>query len=336
MMIYEKLIENGYFVNYLGVSDIHEMTPSLTNILELDSKDFFTAFLNNNRNIYRLLSDTDIVVVNGEGTLHNTIKSSLNLLFLIYLSKVYLKKNVYLINHSCYPGGSTARSPSDFVYKKVYSVLDLVVSREIISSEIIKKHLKVPFVQGFDCLPLYIDKYFKEDQQKENDFILISGGVAFPKEKYKLVFDTILKASKTFKMKFLFGAKSNIAYEDLKLAKYIKEYFPQIEIVCAPSINEWLNQIKKSHCLISGRFHHSVAAAFFKVPFISFPSNTPKIKALCQMVEMDLPIEWEDNDFAKKLTKKINKNLSGNRKIITEKTKQKILKLAEKNFIFLS
>jgi polysaccharide pyruvyl transferase WcaK-like protein len=304
--------------------------------LELDSTNFIDVFLKNNRNIYRLLSDTDIIVVNGEGTLHNTIKSSMNLLFLTYISKVYLKKNVYLINHSCYPGGSTTPSPSDFLYKKVYSVLDLVVSREIISSEIIEKHLKVPFVQGFDCLPLFIDKYFNEDQQKKNDFILISGGVAFPKEKYKLVFDTILKTSKTFKIKFLFGAKSHIAYEDIKLAKYIKEYFPEIEIVCAPSINEWLNQIKKSQCLISGRFHCSVAAAFLKVPFISFPSNTPKIKALCQMVKMDLPIEWDDKDFKKKLTTEIKKNLSGKGKTITEKTKQKILKLAENNFIFLS
>ncbi len=54
----------------------------------------------------------------------------------------------------------------------------------------------------------------------------------------------------------------------------------QIDIVYAKSTDEWLSYIKNASILVSGRFHHSIAAFCFGVPYVCFDGNSPKTKLL--------------------------------------------------------
>ena len=56
--------------------------------------------------------------------------------------------------------------------------------------------------------------------------------------------------------------------------------YGKINIYYARNLDEWLSVIKNAKMLISGRFHHSIAAYTFGVPYKVYDSNTPKTTAL--------------------------------------------------------
>ena len=46
-------------------------------------------------------------------------------------------------------------------------------------------------------------------------------------------------------------------------------------------------EIGSAACLISARFHHSLAAIAQQTPVIAFPSNTPKVEATVEMLGLE-------------------------------------------------
>ena len=50
----------------------------------------------------------------------------------------------------------------------------------------------------------------------------------------------------------------------------------RLEVVYAENVDEWLDYIKNSELLISGCFHHSIAAYALNIPYITYASHSPK------------------------------------------------------------
>jgi hypothetical protein len=57
-------------------------------------------------------NNADLLVVNGEGTLHGVSDNVRGLLYFVYAAAQRLGKRVQIINHSCYPeDGATLTDP---------------------------------------------------------------------------------------------------------------------------------------------------------------------------------------------------------------------------------
>ena len=86
-----------------------------------------------------------------------------------------------------------------------------------------------------------------------------------------------------YRISLLLGARGYPAHDDTQFAAAILAAGNgKIDVVLASSEFEWLQNIRDADLLVSGRFHHSIAAACMQTPFIVLPSNTPKIEGLMQ------------------------------------------------------
>jgi polysaccharide pyruvyl transferase WcaK-like protein len=60
--------------------------------------------------------------------------------------------------------------------------------------------------------------------------------------------------------------------------------------VDARSLAEWFGAIAGAAAVVSGRFHHTIAAASMGTPFVMLGSNTPKNEGLSRMLGVASPV----------------------------------------------
>ncbi len=75
-------------------------------------------------------------------------------------------------------------------------------------------------------------------------------------------------------------------------------------MIDTPSALAWLQTIATARILISGRFHHTIAAAVLGTPSVTFSSNTPKIEEIRQTLGLEPPLAF-DGQLAGNLRERI-------------------------------
>ncbi len=96
-------------------------------------------------------------------------------------------------------------------------------------------------------------------------------------------------------------------------------------------MEEWLNVIHEARILISGRFHHSIAAFCLNTPFIALNSNTHKVHAICSLLGQEPPFLFSDPDLFAQLVMRTKAILAAPLTDNQAKMEQ-ICELTEKNF----
>ena len=296
--------------------------------------DFFNqgnlvTFISHNNEFSELVKTCDIVIVNGEGTLHGIKNGPLSLLYIIYVAKNIFSKHVQIINHSAYPNDteSTEDTPASMLYKRIYNDVDFVAVREPVSATIMRQ-FNIEITESFDCLPLYIKHCYPRGlKTSKSNIILLSGTAAWfnlnifttapqPSNEIKSGLYQIInilkhKIAEGYEIKFLFSSISHPAKDDQEMMHFLSENMGEnLQIIYASNINEWLKHIEEAKLLISGRFHHSIAAACLGTNFIALNSNTPKILGLMQAIGHEEPLLYSNKNLTESLYKKINSKLT--------------------------
>lgn len=256
-------------------------------------------FSERNADVIAAIELADVIYVNGEGTLHGLGAAAVGLLYLCRIASARLDAPVRLINHSCYPDGLNTASPAAQLYASVYRGLDDVAVREGQSAALLAE-LSVDHRQTFDCLPLFVERYWSAAGQRsspspigrdsEGARIIIAGSVAWGQSRVVSQVATFAKrlAADGRRPVVLLGAAGFMAADDVAFAAALRaEAGEHVEFRYARSELEWLDEIAASDCVVSGRFHHTIAAAVLRVPFVVMDSNTPKIPALLSMLGID-------------------------------------------------
>lgn len=334
--IYDTLRERGYTVNWLDVRTTHAQAPRPATPKDFDDGKFASRFFQENKPIYHAVTEADVIVVNGEGTLHRINPAPVNLLYLMYACRKFLGKPVHLINHSFFPTGSEqAEDGADSLYRGIAATLTRIVPRETASAAVLQR-LGLNATQGFDCLPRFIHRHrFTATPAPEGPLVL-SGGVTLSQQgAAKMASALAPYAAAGRKVQFLTGAKSFPAREDATAFEAMRAVLPQLEWVDAPTMEAWLQTLAQASCLISARFHHTIAAATLGTPVISFPSNTPKVPAICAMFGIDAPLSLDAPDATETIRARLEQALGGQAPRARETTLQTILGLAENNFATL-
>lgn len=333
MEIYQTLNDLGYYVNWLSNRDVWGLYPSPLLLNNYDDCDFANRVFKGNRTLHTALIEADVIIVNGEGTLHHLDAGPRNLLYLMYAARRYLDKPVHLINHSCHPtGGDPLSEPALSLYGGVLRTLNLVVPRETHSAAILRD-LGVTARQGFDCLPRFIDRHGIAAESAEEGPLLLSGGIAMPEAAAHRIASVVARFVRPGqKVRFLSGAKAFPASEDNMHIARMREALPELEVVVARSMSEWLDEINRAACVISGRFHHTLAAATLRTPVITFPSNTPKIDAVCGMLGLDAPIAYDEPNFEGILELRLQELSNGRAGCVSAAARNEMVALAGQNF----
>ena len=155
-------------------------------------EDIFNKFCKSEPELISQIQAADILVINGEGTIHGGLRPGpLSLLYVAYIAKIHFKKNVQIINHQVYLKDLSPSHPSfglpSFhseeenneaaqIYDCVYQNLDFVAIREPISFEEVR-HWHPTSTLAFDCLPLYIKEHYPFCKKIKNcNKVLVMGG----------------------------------------------------------------------------------------------------------------------------------------------------------------
>lgn len=331
--IYYRLLERGYFVNYVSVKATHGLECYPETGEKFLDPGFAHQFTQANPTLLSALHEADIIVVNGEGTLHRLTKGSITLLYMIYLASKIMKKRVCLINHSCYPMGDTSRGDVDLLYQEALSGLHDIVIREPLSACFYQAH-SIPTREGFDSLPLFMGRHDLlglRTGEIDHDKIIICGGIAYSKSLLPTIASALSNSCGKASFDFLIGGKADLAQEDYDVLSQFKQAGLRINLKEAKNFTEWCGAIASAKFLISGRFHYTVAAMALGVPCITFPSNTPKTKGIYQMFDLDGYLEWDDESFSSKLNSLIVR-ASNEELILSNEQRVNMIEKAENNF----
>jgi polysaccharide pyruvyl transferase WcaK-like protein len=326
----ENIVKLGYNLTSVPITETYKIAGVPSEWEDFQSLEVFESFSKTNPELINKISVNEIVIINGEGTLHGLRPAPLCLLYVAYIAKKFLHKNVQIINHSVYPQDDLSLTDPKIItiYKEVYNSLDFIAIREPLSFELVK-NLGIPCEESFDCLPLYIKDHYKtSEHKKEKKILLIAGSAAwlhlniladdrgnieeFEKELGQFIAYIDEMATRGYEIKFLYGAQEYPAKDDRELISFIKprlNYF--CEIITAKSLTEWLSIVEQASLLVSGRFHHSLAAACLGTPFIALNSNTPKIMGLMKAIGHPLNLDYCDPDLKEhllQLTESIQKS----------------------------
>ncbi|RME33698.1 MAG: polysaccharide pyruvyl transferase family protein, partial [Deltaproteobacteria bacterium] len=280
------------------------------------------------------IEQADAVVVNGEGSLHGGSDLARTLLFLMHSAKTELGRPVHVINHSCYPDDSPQPTGSELesLYRQVYAELDTVAVREPVSASLMED-LGLQIVRSFDCLPLYVDLYRNDIVRDEPRELVLAGSVAWKGEMLKALCALVeqLGIERCF---FLYGAAAHPAADDHLAATQLKQALgDRFELIHATSESQWLATIASAKLFVSGRFHHSIAAAFLGTPFIVMESNTPKIQGLMSMLGLDVHVDSSRENAAERLidlAARLRQHPES--ALLTDETRRQLLQRAQKNF----
>ncbi len=338
LAIHDQLRQYWEKVVSVPINDTYSLSPVPETIEHFEDEQFFERFSSAYPEIIEKIRFADAVYINGEGTLHHISQVSLGLLYLAYIAKTKLGRYVSIINHSCYPDGYDSSNSRDsianIIYRKVYEQMDYLAVRETVSSDLLTI-LGLSVNQSFDCLPLYIEKHYRSHKQINNNDIVISGSVSWGDEtisQIAVLIDSLFERG--FKPILLLGSNAYPAGDDARLAAALHEIIGKTcELVYAQSEQEWLSRIDNAALLVSGRFHHTIAAAFLRTPFLVTESNTRKIEGLLDMLKIPSYISTEQENLSDVLLESAVRLMDDPAQgILMEDIRKNLLDLSTSNF----
>jgi polysaccharide pyruvyl transferase WcaK-like protein len=132
----------------------------------------------------------------------------------------------------------------------------------------------------------------------------------------------------------IFGANAFPAGDDSLFIKKMHNLLPdKIKLIHATSEVQWLSEISSSRLLISGRFHHSIAAACLRTPFVVLDSNTPKIDGLMEDLQLPTQLHCADQNISGDLEKLTHEIINAPESyLLKDEVYRSLLERAKNNF----
>lgn len=332
MALYNGLIAGGYAVTTFPVELTHSISLGACSIEDIASRIFLETFTSRHAILAQALRDADLVVINGEGTLHGNHPAPLNLLALAWLAKHRFGLPVHLVNHSCFPDSSTgiADPRVETFYESCTAACHRVVVREPLSAEVYRRFGR-EVTLGFDSLPLFADRYLQPSAPPESD-LLVGSGVSLTANETRAFVNTLSRMSPPgARIRFLAGARRREPPEDFRFVEALWQARFDVEILRPQTIQEWLDAVRGAQLMVTGRFHHLVAAAYFGTPVVTLRSNTPKSEGVCQMLGFAPPLVCSEACFPTSLAEAIEMARTGNGDKSTPNQQRALVELASRN-----
>lgn len=292
--LHEGLRTAGYVVDSVPITEINALGSLPKSMDDFDDDRVFEDFKVRNTELITRMAAATTVIINGEGSIHDLNQTAVALLYSAYIAKRRLGKHTQIVNHSCYPSSSNQPSAAaDALYRKVYEIIDYVAVREEHSAGVLAR-LGIDAVQAFDCLPLFVQRHPPVVQAASQRRVVMAGSVHLT----GALLDMLVRIAEDlqaqgYALEVLVGANAYLAQDDVQFVTALHSRLRgRYRLVAATSEAEWLGTIAGADLLISGRFHHSIAAACLGTPFVVTASNTAKIDGLLRRLGLAAEQVW--------------------------------------------
>jgi len=317
LALHTQLRRRSASVDSVPIQRLVQISERPMTLGDFDDDSFFERFSAANADVIAQLQRAETVFVNGEGTLHGVSAQSLSLLYVAYIAKRRFGHPVHIINHSCYPDDTDVAkdTPAFELYRRVYRVMDFIAVREPVSAQLMKD-VGITATEAFDCLPLFVRDHkslISCVDATQPRSVVIAGSAAWGAS-------AVVQALGKFIVKLhgtglhpvvLIGADAHLAADDVQFVTTLQRVAGgHFQLRNATSELEWLRSIADARLLVSGRFHHSIAAACLGTPFLLMESNTPKIAGLLQRLGADAFVSTLDASLSDTLFRKAQAILS--------------------------
>lgn len=305
MMIYRSLEERGFHIISFDALQTHRNTGSAPTLpRDKAMRPYLTELKKTNPALVEALNASDVVVVNGEGTLHRFHQGPRALLSLMRIAKL-LRKPVHLINHSCFPSGDPhpAAAEVENFYRYCLSDVDRIVVRDDWSAKAYDRW-SLPAERGFDCLPLYCSCFLPSVPEMPRSVVL-GGASWWNGTTAESLGRTLAKAlPRRSRVIFLAGGRDKEPEEDESHFRALKKNL-ELDIVRPSTFDEWMGWIKSAEVVVTGRFHHVIAAATMSTPIVATPGNTAKTNAVSAMLGLPAPLPLHGREFEDALVERL-------------------------------
>lgn len=293
LALHEQLRARNLAVDALPITHLNALAPLPAAASQFDDDTLFEAFRAANPALVARLAAVRIILVNGEGTLHDFGPTARALLYVIYIAATRLGRPVHIVNHSCYP--TTAGEPGlEDLYRKVYRAAAFVAVREENSLDHLAA-MGISATASFDCLPLFVARH-PVAVARDSGRVVMAGCARLDGPMLELLArlaEEVLAAGR--ELVFLAGANAWHAQDDAQLLAALQPRLRgRYRLVAATSEAEWLGTIAGAALLVSGRFHHSIAAACLGTPLLVAGSNTRKNDGLIDRLGLSRDAVWMD------------------------------------------
>ncbi|MBB5753921.1 polysaccharide pyruvyl transferase family protein [Prosthecomicrobium pneumaticum] len=279
--LHNLLLDDGYSVATLPVTLTHALAlpPTLAGLDPGAMRDAVQAAA---PAVAAALDQADLVVVNGEGTLHGLNRAPRNLLGLMHAAKVAFGKRTYLVNHSLFPADKAQDLEAEPIatYRPALEGLDGIAAREPLSAGHYEA-LGLSAVPSFDLLPAFADRIgaVHPDEVRDPDLVVVGVGVNWPADRLRGFAETVRRSVPPSKrIVFLDGAPRREPLQERLFAELIEAGGTGIERAAiigdrtrpdGVRARAWLRLIARAGLVVTGRYHHVVAAFAFGTPVVA-------------------------------------------------------------------
>jgi polysaccharide pyruvyl transferase WcaK-like protein len=209
----------------------------------------------------------DLIIVNGEGTIHHTKNSnSVKLLLEIAIFSKKINIPAFLIN-------STIYNVDDESIKLLKLFAKIYVRETGTQNYLSTKGVPSEMVPDLSFFTPFLDEHV--DEEHRNKFL-------FTDSVKRDISKKLQRISEHSNSEFI----SMVPKKQNKLTYFIKKFISKLQIHFLPKLSpipkyenltSFLNKLKKSKLTITGRFHTTTLALATYTPIIAIESNTPKI-----------------------------------------------------------
>lgn len=294
MAIEEQLKKHGFHVEKIHMIECRNMMQlDNSTVQNFESEEQFEKWKKENGYLHLIIEQSDCLVVNGEGCLSYFNENTLKLLYLIYISSTKMKKKVFVINTSILSENNydnTNKGVLENIFCVALKNVFFCAVREKASMMLMQKILPGKAIQAFDSLPIYINEIYRPvDVAISEKYVVIAGGNFLPNWYPEFVKTVAKNICDRYSAKRMIVLSSDVDIptkdQDVWIFDNIREMTIQCEMVMVKTTDEWLSYIQNASFVISGRFHHSIAAYMLNVPFAAFPTNNVKLSGALDMME---------------------------------------------------
>lgn len=231
----------------------------------------------------RLLSGSHLIVINGEGSMHDDSKACRNIAHFVSVAKEHGKR-VALINTSY---SDNSRTTGDLICKA-----DLIGFRDSNSMrEFLLHHNANQITVAGD---LSLQSFEKQELQSKKSSILVTDSVTPSKTADLIAFALSRKARFAPAQDRSAAASSNNPLRILRkkhlfsVRGLIRNTRGWIDVAANTSHKHLLQIGQKANLIITGRYHVVAYAISFQIPFLYTPSNTGKIDWFLSDIGIDI------------------------------------------------
>ena len=291
LALHEGLRSAGRVVDSVPTALIARLGTLPASAAQLDDDTFFHRFSQRHPALLRRMQAVPEVLVNGD-CIHGMGQLPRALLYLAWIARRHLDKRTSIVNHSCSPAGGSAGNPgAEAFYAKVYGAMDFIAVRDSRSAGELAR-LGVSAVESFDCLPLFAEAHPQDPGSREHR-IVISGSAALDPDLLRTLEDVAHQAlAMGYAVDILVGASAFFVQNDLQLVSALHPRLRgRYRLVAATSERQWLQTIGTARLMVSGRFHHSVAAACLGTP-LALVGDTERIDSLIERLGLEREAIW--------------------------------------------